>query len=329
MVEEELKKYSDIINRQIEKIMPRNSELSTELYSILWEFFDRGGKRLRPAMAIISYLAVSNKKINDEILNAAAAIEMTHQGTLLHDDVEDDSLERRGKPCVHRIHGIPIAINCGDVLYFKAFVPIAGLKSESARKIFSESVVKVGEGQAYDIYWAQKNIWSITEEDYIKMVERKTGVLIGAACAVGAYVGGANEKVAKALFDFGKSIGIAFQIQDDILNVIGDEKKYGKEIGGDITEGKRTLMVIHAINNANERDRKRLIEILSKHTRDQKEISEAIEILKSTGSIDYAISYAKKLVEKEKKKIQKINFKNKKAAKVLLELADFFINREF
>jgi geranylgeranyl diphosphate synthase type I len=329
MIEEDLKNYSKIVNKQIEKIMPRKSEPSKELYSILWEFFDRGGKRLRPAIAMISYLAVSNKKINEEILNAAAAIEMIHQGTLLHDDIEDDSLERRGKPCIHRIHGVPIAINCGDVLYFKAFVPISKLKNEKARLIISESVLKVGEGQAYDIYWAQNNIWGLKEKDYIKMVERKTGVLIGATCAVGAYLGGANEKVANTLYNFGKSIGVAFQIQDDVLNVIGDEKKYGKEIGGDITEGKRTLMVIHAINNANEKDRKRLIEILSKHTRDPNEINEAIQILKATGSIDYAINYAKKIVEKEKKNLQRVRFKNKEAAKILLDLADFFIKREF
>lgn len=327
-IEKILEKYGKIVNEEIKRIMPEK-EPKKELYSILSEFLARGGKRFRPTLTIISYVAVSNKRPNKEVLSAAAGIEMLHNATLLHDDIEDNSEERRGKPCVHKIYGIPIAINVGDVLYFKAYEPIAKIKNEKVRSLLAETFVKIGEGQAYDIYWAQNNVWNLKEKDYIKMVERKTGVLIGAACATGAYLGEASDKIAKTLYEYGKSIGVAFQIQDDILNLIGDEKKYGKEIGGDISEGKRTLIVVHALNNANEKERKRLMQILSSHTKNKEEIMEAIEILKRTGSIDYSINYAKKIVEKQKKKLEKIRFKNEEAKKILLDFADFFIKREF
>lgn len=278
-------------------------------------------------MCIIACEAVGGKA--KDALPAAAAIEMLHNATLIEDDIEDDSEERRGKPCLHRIYGIPLAINAGDVLYFSSFLSIAKVKSQKVREMLVKSFIMIGEGQAYDIGWREKNVWDISEEDYKKMVTKKTGALIGAACAAGAYLGGADDKVANALYEYGKSIGVAFQIQDDVLNLIGDVKKYGKEIGGDITEGKRTLMVVHSLNNGSATDKQRLIEILSSHTRDQKKINEAIEIIKANGSIDYAINYAREIVMKSKRKLQRIKFKNKKAAKILFDFADFFINREF
>lgn len=249
--------------------------------------------------------------------------------TLFHDDIEDDSEERRGKPCVHRIYGIPLAVNAGDVLLMSVIQQMLRVKNKKSQKILADNFILVGEGQAYDINWVRENRWNLTEKDYEMMVTRKTGVLIGAACAAGAVIGGADEKTVKILYEYGRSIGMAFQIQDDILNLIGDVKKYGKEIGGDITEAKRTLMVIHSLNRGSKEDRKRLIRILSAHTRNQKEIREAIGIMKRNGSIDYAIAYAKDLIEKSKVKLAKAKLKKNPSTKALFDFADFFINREY
>lgn len=325
-IEKILKKYTPIINREIERYIPREKK-PEEAYLLIWDLLDRGGKRFRPALCILSCVAVGGKE--KEALSAAVAIEMLHNATLLHDDICDGSEERRGKPCIHKIYGEPLAINAGDVLYFSAYIPLAKMKNEKAREILTKAFRVIGEGQAYDISWASKNKWNITEKDYLNMVSRKTGELIGASCAAGACIGGANKKVTKALYEYGKSIGIAFQIQDDVLNLIGDAKKYGKEIGGDITEGKRTLMVIHTLNNGSQEAKNILIHILSSHTRNKDKIKRAIKTMKENGSIDYAIDYARKIVETSKKRLEKAGLKNNEATKTLFTFADYFINREF
>ena len=324
-VMEILKKYAPTVEKEMRKLIKGRQPWSA--YGLIWDLLSRGGKRFRPAMCLLSCEAVGGKKEN--ALPAAVAIELLHNATLLHDDIEDDSKERRGQPCIHIKYGIPLAINAGDVLYFVAYKELLKVKNEEAKKLLAESFILIGEGQAYDINWVREERWDISEKDYLKMVMRKTGVLIGAACASGAFCGGADKKTALALYEYGKAIGMAFQIQDDILNLVGDRKKYGKEIGGDITEGKRTLIVVHALKNANRRDRKRLIEILSSHTRKRREINEAINIMKKYGSIDYASDFARKLVERAKKRLKRAKLKENKATQALFAFADFFITREF
>lgn len=317
------------VGGEIERVIPKSKEPKA-VYGVIWDLLDRKGKRFRPVMCMLSCEAVGGN--SKKILPIAASLEMFHNFTLAHDDIEDNSEMRRGKPCLHKIYGIPLAINAGDGLF--AIVWEASLLLEmppkkivEAQKILADAFRRVLEGQGMEIEWYKDNRWDITEKDYSEMVAGKTGALIAASCEVGAFLGGGKKRQRRVLREFGDAIGIAFQIQDDVLNIIGNEEKYGKEIGGDISEGKRTLMVIRTLERASPEDKKRLVSILDEKTKDKQKISEAIEILKRYNSPEYAKKQAEKLIVKAKKGLEKLP--QTEARQRLLELADFFINREF
>ena len=317
------------VAKEMERVIPKNKEPKA-VYGVIWDLLDRKGKRFRPVMCMLSCEAMGGD--SKKLLPIAASIEMFHNFTLSHDDIEDNSEMRRGKPCLHKIYGIPLAINAGDGLF--AMVWEASLLLEmppkkivESQKILADAFRRVLEGQGMEIEWYKDNKWDITETNYSDMVAGKTGALIAASCEVGALLGGGKKRQRRILREFGNAVGIAFQIQDDILNIVGKEETYGKEIGGDISEGKRTLMVIHALEKASPEDRKRLVSILDEKTKDKQKISEAIEILKRYNSPEHARKQAEKLVVKAKKGLEKLP--QTEARQKLLELADFFINREF
>lgn len=317
------------VDKEIEKVIPRNKEPKA-VYGVIWDLLERKGKHFRPVMCLLSCEAVGGD--SKKLLPIAAAIEMFHNFTLSHDDIEDNSEMRRGKPCLHKIYGIPLAINAGDGLFAMVWetsllLEMPPKKIVEAQKILSYAFRRVLEGQGMEIDWYKKNRWDITEENYSEMVAGKTGALIAASCEVGAFLGGGKKRERKILREFGNAVGIAFQIQDDILNIVGNEEKYGKEIGGDISEGKRTLMVIHTLEKASPEDKKQLVSILDEKAKDQQKVSEAIEILKRYHSPEYAKKEAEKLVLKAKKGLERLP--QTEAKQKLLELADFFISREF
>jgi len=317
------------IDKEIEKVIPKNKEPKA-VYSVIWDLLERGGKRFRPVMCLLSCEAVGGD--SKKLLPIATSIEMFHEFTLSHDDIEDNSEMRRGKPCLHKIYGVPIAVNAGDGLFAMVWetsllLEMPAKKIVEAQRVLSDAFRRVLEGQGIELDWYKNNIWEVSEEDYSKMVAGKTGALIAASCEVGASLGGGKKRQRKILREFGNAVGVAFQIQDDVLNVIGKEEKYGKEIGGDISEGKRTLMVIHTLQRASPEDKKRLTSILDEKTKDQQKIGEAIEILKKYNSHEYAKKKADALVKKAKKGLEKLP--QTEAREKLLQLADFFINREF
>ncbi len=325
---EYLAKMAPIVEKEIEKTMPKNKK-PAEVYGLLWEMLERGGKRFRPALCLLCCEAVGGKP--RKVLPAAAAIELFHTLTLIHDDIEDSSLLRRGEPCLHIKYGIPLAINAGDGLFMMTWSALLGLKMPPKKileiqKMLMEAFSRLMEGQGLELSWHRNENWNISERKYTQMVSGKTGALIGAACKVGAYVGGGSRRQIKRLDDFGNNIGVAFQIQDDILNLTGEEEKYKKEIGGDITEGKRTLMVIHALKKGRAGERKRLREILEKHAHGRKELDTAISIMRRCGSIERAQRYAKRLAKKAKKDLGVL--KKSQAKDKLVELADFLVERE-
>jgi len=317
------------VDKEIEKAIPRNKEPKA-VYGVIWDLLGRGGKRFRPVMCMLSCEVVGGD--SKKLLPIAAAIEMFHNFTLSHDDIEDNSEMRRGKPCLHKTYGVPLAINAGDGLFAMVWetsliLDMPPKKIVEAQRILADAFRRVMEGQGIELEWYRNNKWDITEEDYSNMVAGKTGALIAASCEVGAFLGGGKKRQRKILREFGNAVGIAFQVQDDILNVVGSAEKYGKEIGGDISEGKRTLMVIHALQKASPEDKRRLISILGEKTKDQAKVSEAIEILKECKSPEYAKKRAEEIVKKAKKGLEKLPQTD--AREKLLQLADFFINREF
>ncbi len=288
------------IPQDFRRLIPPNSSLNS-LYKPIELFLQRGGKRLRPLLCSLCAEVAGESK--DRAMHAGLAIEFFHNFTLIHDDIEDNSLLRRGQPCLHIQHGIPLAINMGDLLFCLATQAIVDAPYHDEEKIIllkllNKHFLQVFEGQSMELEWHHTKQWNLKEEDYFAMVERKTGALIAIACKIGAYLGGATTEQQELLYKWGRALGVAFQIQDDVLNLIGSEEKYKKEIGGDITEGKRTLMVLHALNNkeVSQSDKDHLRQILDSNSNDPKEIHWCISLLSKTGAIAYAQKKSAELI---------------------------------
>lgn len=323
-----LESYAKLVEKEFPKYINRDVD---ELYELLRDLMDRGGKRLRPALCLLSCEAVGGKK--EDALTSAASIEMVHNFTLIHDDIADKSELRRGRPCLHHKYGLGLAINAGDGLFSVAYEAIVDATSKMDKKKadgvlrnLATAVTAVSEGQARDIGWVYNRRWDLTEDDYFAMIRGKTGALIASSCAIGGIIGGGSKKEIEALHEYGMAIGIGFQIHDDVLNLRGDEKKYGKEIGGDINEGKRTLIVIHTLNVCTTDEKKFLIKVLDKERNSKEEIRSAIEIIDKYGSIERAAEVARNLVEDGKKGLRVLS--DSKAKKTLIQMADYMIERD-
>ncbi len=267
----------------------------------------------------------------EELAPIAASAEMIHNGTLMVDDIEDDSELRRGKSCIHKTYGVDVAINAGNAMYFLALQSFLRGKYPKDRilkgyEAYAVEMIRISYGQAMDIYWHRGKSQNVTEGQYLQMCAFKTGTLARLAAKWGAIFGGGSDEQIDAAGRLAESIGVAFQIQDDILNIAGDEAKYGKEIGGDITEGKRTLMTIYAMEKASKEDSKLLVSILLEHTRDQKKIGKAISIIKGTGAVERANASAKEIVKSAWKEFDKLYPKSKSKDELKM-LADFVVER--
>jgi geranylgeranyl diphosphate synthase type I len=321
------------VDAVIAEILPKEPK---EAYGMLYEYIMRGGKRIRPAILLTVAQAIEeDQKKREETYKRAllpsALIECFHAFSLIHDDIEDGSVLRRGKPTLHVTNGMPVALNSGDSLYTFIWNKMLDMNFDTEKKIkmakaMGETYKEVVEGQAYDLFWEHNNIFDQTEQDYFTMVSKKTGALIGISAALPSIMLD-KPSLFSPLYAFGKSIGIAFQIQDDVLNLVGDEEKYKKKIGDDITEGKRTLMVIHALANLQKDDASRLKAILTMHTTEEKLIAEAIALMGKTDSIAHARKVASKLVEKEKNEISSLLPRNEFSSK-MIELSNFIVNRD-
>ncbi|HSB46485.1 MAG TPA: polyprenyl synthetase family protein [Candidatus Bilamarchaeum sp.] len=322
------------------QILPYLAELETSMkaeleredpriYGMLSPFIARGGKRIRPALAILSCCACGGKP--SDVMDAATVIELFHNFTLIHDDIEDDSQFRRGEPTLHISHGIPMALNSGDALYTLLWRKLVNLDMRPARlmkleRLCAGAFKDVVDGQGVELSWIRSGRFDITEDEYRKMIDGKTSALMGLSCEAGALSAGAKAGYRSALRSYGELIGAAFQIQDDVLNLAGDFGKYKKEIGGDISEGKRTLIVVHSLANSGAAERSRLISILTARSKAKEDIDEAIGILRKSGSLDYAQAKAAGLVAKAKKKIGGLPGSDHRES--LMRLADYVVARD-
>ncbi len=293
---------------------------------------EAGGKRLRPCITMTACEAVGGKP--SDAIEAAAALELLHNFTLIHDDIMDHDEFRRNVKTVHIVWGEPIAIIAGDALFAKVFEAAAAnakrLKLDCGRAVelfdtLSKASFQLCQGQVLDMTFETRD--DVTEDEYMGMISGKTGALVEAAAKVGGLLGKADQRQLGALANYGRLIGIAFQIQDDLLGIGGNQTKFGKPIGSDIREGKRTLILVRGLKVASENDRDVILRALGKHDATNADITKAIEVLKSTGAIDYAADLARKLVS-DAKSILNI-LPNSVAKKALLKLADFVVEREF
>lgn len=245
------------------------------LYEPIKYVLSMGGKRIRPTLMLLAYNLY--KENPEDILMNACALETYHNYTLLHDDLMDNADMRRGHLTVHKKWNDNTAILSGDSMLVLAFQRMMQCDTKHLKDIldlFTVTALEIGEGQQYDMEFETRN--DVKEEEYIEMIRLKTSVLLACALKIGAILADASAEDADNLYKFGEQIGLAFQLQDDYLDVYGDSKVFGKEIGGDITSNKKTYMLINAFNKANDAQRKELTRWVSAHDFDRNEKVDAV-----------------------------------------------------
>lgn len=252
-----------------------------------------GGKRLRPVLMMYAYLLYKDDV--DSILSQAAGLEMYHNFTLLHDDVMDHSALRRGKPTVHKVWNANTAVLSGDAMTVLAYQLMSQCKAPYINKVlsvFSKTALEICEGQQYDMDFEIRDKVSI--EEYIEMIRLKTSVLLAGALQIGSVLADASEEEQQKLYDFGIKIGLAFQLQDDYLDVYGDSKVFGKPIGGDILENKKTFMLISALQLSEEKQEQEMMRwIRAKEFNPEEKIAAITSIYNKLGIGDLAIEKIK------------------------------------
>jgi geranylgeranyl diphosphate synthase type I len=333
-----LGQYSEDINKEIEDTLSSIGPKDLRKASI--HLTNAGGKMLRPALTVLVSEAVGGTITSS--IKAASAIELIHTFSLIHDDIMDKDDMRRGKPSVHKIWGDSVAILAGDTLFSKAYELIINSKDNiessdpeeclarvnQTLSTVADACVKICEGQAQDMGF--EGNFDVKEEEYLEMIFKKTAALIATATESGAIMGGADEKIVSTMYDYGKLIGLAFQIQDDYLDLVSDADSIGKPVGSDIAEGKMTIIVVNALSKANDEDKKRLVEILKMGNEsgncDKDTIDEAMGIFKKYGSIQYAHDVALENVKKAKQLLEALPESEAKYALSLV--ADFVLERQ-
>jgi geranylgeranyl diphosphate synthase type I len=352
-VEKFLEEKASLIDKTIEKYIPRKFSKKDVLFRVnpprhsynmealdkaiaepIWDILDRGGKRWRPALFLLVCEALGKKA--DDFMDFAIIPEVVHNGTLIIDDIEDASELRRGKPCSYKIHGVDIAVNAGNAMYY---LPLLSLMEKRNKippevlcdiyEVYGQEMINLSMGQAMDIAWHRgiANADGVEETDYLQMCAYKTGTLARMAARLAAVLSSANKEIVDKLGHYAESIGVAFQMQDDVLDLTGKEfaeKKGG--FGQDITEGKRTLMVIYTLKKANSEDKKRLIQILNMHTSDQSLRNEAIGIMQKYHAIEHVKQISARIVQESWSDAEKL-LPASEAKEKLKTFSEFLIKR--
>jgi len=319
----ELAPYLKSVAKKIDGLIDENFNRATgELDKASAHLLNAGGKRLRPAVVMLAADAVRSGSSAD-IMPAALALEVTHTFTLIHDDIMDGDSLRRGVPTVHTKWDMPTGILAGDVLYARAFEFISQAKAGDAAKVratalLARACADICEGQHQDMSFEHRT--DVTEKEYMEMVSKKTGVLYAAAAAIGGTLAGGSEEQVKALYQFGLNTGIAFQIQDDLIDLLTPPEKSGKDQGSDLREGKQTLIMIVA--------RQKGVDLL-KYRRDLSpaDIKAAIKELTDTGVIDAVKKKATDLVTDSNRLLMVLP--PTKERQLIMDVGEFFVTRSF
>ena len=319
-----LDEYQEIVAKAVDKYMFKDKP--EELYAPMNYIISHGGKRLRPIMVLMA-----NDMFNGNIekaLKPALAIEFFHNFTLIHDDIMDEAPLRRNQPTIHTLHGINVGILSGDALLFKAYKFFEDLEPnlfKACVRVFTHTGLLLCEGQQYDINFETQE--DVTFSDYIRMITYKTGILSASSFEIGALIAGADFKDAKAIFNFGKHVGIAFQIMDDYLDVFGNMEQFGKQHAGDIVENKKTVLYLLAKENGTEEERKELEYWYSKKTDNVDKIYSVEKIFRRTKVDEKTLHLIQKHNEIAQHYLNKINVPDEKK-KPFIELANYLLRRE-
>ena len=307
---ESMKHYQDYFDKHLKSY--NQSKTPKHLYEPIQYVLEIGGKRLRPILTLITADCFGGN-ISDS-LNAALAIEVFHNFTLIHDDIMDNAPLRRGKQTVHEKWNINTGILSGDamlIMAYKLFESYPQSQSQELIKLFSKTALEVCEGQQYDIDFG--NRFDVTTAEYLKMIEYKTAVLVASAMQMGAIIADASSEDQQKCFDFGLNLGIAFQLKDDYLDTFGDPKTFGKQIGGDIIENKKTYLFTKSIEMGSQETRNILKELYNQDlSNNEKKIFKVIEIFNETGAADANCSAIKKYTEKAFSSLESLSIDSSK-----------------
>jgi octaprenyl-diphosphate synthase len=315
LIDEELNRVKNLIKKQL-TVTTGQGDIS----SLLEHVYNRSGKMVRPGLVLLAGRCCG--KITDEHINVAAIVEMIHNATLLHDDVIDEGKQRRGLPTVNSLWGNESAVLLGDFLLSQVFKMCAELESKVAR-VVAAAAARLCEGELRQV--VQKNFWQLSEPEYLDLITEKSAVLFSSSCYLGGQLAGAGESQVKSLADFGLNAGIAFQITDDLLDIVGDESKTGKTLGSDIDKHKLTLALIHLLKTTNGRGKNAIIESFLDRTEDQYDKNALIKMLDRSGSLRYARSRAQDFIAAAKQALSSL--KQSDARDALMRTADFMASR--
>ena len=319
----QIEKNANTVNKYLKSKLKGNPK---KLYDAAGHLIVNGGKRLRPYMVIRSCQILGGNSSN--AMPAASAVEMVHNFTLVHDDIMDNDEMRHGVPTVHKKFGMPIAILAGDVLFSKAFQVITDSKLSpiAVTQLVSrlaKGCVDVCEGQLLDVKMAEEGRIP-TQADYITMVSKKTAALFDVSCAMGAICATNKAKDISNLSSFGRNLGIAFQITDDLIGVMGDPKITKKPVGNDLREGKKSLPILMAIKSAKGNDKKIILKAFGNSEISKNELNKAVEVIRSLNIEENVRKQALKYADKAEKSLSKYSGPAKEE---LISLLDFVVKR--
>lgn len=332
-----LAKRRGLVNDALTETLP--IEHPEQLYAASRHLLDAGGKRLRPTVLLLTAEALTDTEpLSDgyrafgpqgiDIMSAAVSVEIIQSFTLIHDDIMDDDDLRRGVPSVHREYDLDTAILAGDTLYSKAFecmlkTGASADRSVRALKELATTCTEICEGQALDVAFERNG--SVTTAEYLEMIELKTAVLYAASASIPAILLGADEETVDAMHQYGVDVGMAFQIQDDLLDLTVSSEELGKQRGSDLIEGKRTLISLHAREQGVDVDG--LIATDSVESATERNIDAAVDTLEAAGSIEYARNTARDLISSGKNRLDVLP--ECEARSVLGDIADYLIERRY
>jgi geranylgeranyl diphosphate synthase, type II len=338
---EEMKRVKTRVDRLIlSDLLPATSPLREVdlLYKMMRDYPSRPAKGMRPFLCVTACKAAGGTE--DESLLTAACIELFQNWILIHDDIEDGSELRRGAPALHREYTEALALNAGDALHARTWSALlenrktlGPARTLGVMEEFSRMVNETTEGQHMELSWVQMKNWDLGEKDYFEMCRKKTSwYTVASPCRLGAIVAGAPAQVLDGLRDFGLSLGVAFQIQDDALNLTGDESKYGKAKWDDILEGKRTLILLHLLAVIDDREREEVKAIMNKDRsrKTEEDVSFVLSLAERHDAVGYARKRASELMKEALWALGKIDWHGDKEAVAQLEVfSRFAVEREW
>ena len=314
-IADELNKVRNLINQQLTSHVKVG-----DINGLLEQISSRSGKMIRPGLVLLAGRCYG--KITDKHISVAAIIEMMHNATLLHDDVIDEGKKRRGLPTINSLWGNESAVLLGDLILSHVFKMCAQLESRVA-DVIATAAVRLCEGELRQV--VQKHYWQLNESEYIDVITEKSAVLFSSSCFLGGLLAGASDSQAKSLGDFGLNAGIAFQITDDLLDIVGDESKTGKTLGSDVDKHKLTLALIHLLKTVDGKEKNHIINSFLDRKDSQYDKHALVEILNRHGSLEYARSRAREFVTTAKQALADLKQSDFKEA--LIETAEFMVGR--